>query len=144
MPSRMQPMQANDVTVTYVITIHLKPGSAAEFLALLTPVLDAMRREASFINAVLHRDPDDENRFMLYETWADHDDVVAVQMDRPYRQTYRERLPALLARPREVQIWRPLRGDFAAPNQEPGGDFAVPNQVPYGALTTPGRGRGAG
>lgn len=98
--------------VTYVIGFTLNPGREAEFMALLNPVLDAMRHEASFINAVLHRDEADPNRLMLYETWADHEEVVAVQIRRPYRQAYDDALPRLLARPREVQVWRPLRGDF--------------------------------
>ena len=120
MRDRAEPKQAAyaAANVTYVITLQLKPGCAAEFLALLTPLLDAMRHEASFIDAVLHRDPKNENRFMLYETWADHDDVVSVQMHRPYRQAYWARLPELLERPREVQIWRPLRADLAAPTQD--------------------------
>ncbi len=95
--------------VVYVVTVDLKPGCTAEFLTLLTPLLDAMRHEESFIDAVLHRDPATPDRFMLYETWADHDEVLAVQMNRAYRQAYAQRLPALLARPREVRIWRPLR-----------------------------------
>jgi quinol monooxygenase YgiN len=115
--------------VTYVIGVTLNPGCEAEFMALLTPVLDAMRHEASFINAVLHRDEADPNRFMLYETWADHEEVVAVQIHRPYRQAYNEALPKLLERPREVRVWRPLRADFA-----PAGD----------GLTTPGRAPAAG
>lgn len=112
--------------VTYVIGFTLNPGCEAEFMALLTPVLDRMRHEAGFINAVLHRDEADPVRFMLYETWADHDDVVAVQIHRPYRQAYNDALPKLLAGPREVQVWRPLRADFAA------------------AATKSGRGRAAG
>lgn len=46
-----------------------------------------MRHEASFVNAVLHRD---------------------------YRRAYWDGLPALLAEPREIRVWKPLRGDFAA------------------------------
>jgi quinol monooxygenase YgiN len=95
-----------------VVSLHLKPGAEEEFLRLLMPVLDAMRHEVSFINAVLHRDPDDPTRFMLYETWADRDDLVEVQMKRAYRQAYEARLAELLREPRQVQLWRPLRGDF--------------------------------
>lgn len=98
--------------VTYVITVTVNPGCEAELMALLTPVLDAMRHEAGFINAVLHRDAADPNRFMLYETWADHDEVVAVEIHRDYRRAFNEALPRLLAGPREVQIWRPMRADF--------------------------------
>jgi len=98
--------------IVFVISVHVKPGCEAELLRLVTPVLDAMRHEASFINAVLHQDPEDPTRFMLYETWADLDDVTQVQMHRDYRQPFWARLPALLREDRQVQIWQPLRGDF--------------------------------
>jgi quinol monooxygenase YgiN len=140
MREHAEPRQAEyaPTNVTYVITLQLKPGGAPEFLGLLTPVLDAMRHEAGFINAVLHRDPENPDRFMLYETWADHDDVVNVQMHRPYRQAYWARLPELLASPRAVQIWRPLRGDFAAPARELRGDVA--DRYGAGATTSPASG----
>ncbi len=99
--------------VTYVITFAVKTGSEEEFLGLLNPVLDAMRHERTFLNAVLHRDPEAPNRFMLYETWADHDDVAQVQIHRDYRQLFWARLPELLAEPRHVQTWAPIRSDFS-------------------------------
>lgn len=98
--------------VTFIVTLALKPGCEEEFLDLLTPVLDAMRHEPTFINAVLHQDPEDPSRFMLYETWADLDDVVQVQMHRDYRKAYWERLPDLLREPRQIQTWTPMRRDF--------------------------------
>ncbi len=100
--------------VVFVVTVDLKPGCEQEFLSLLTPVLDAMRHEPTFINAVLHRDPNFPTRFMLYETWADLDDVVEVQIQRDYRKAYWDRLPDLLREPRQIQTWKPLRQDFAA------------------------------
>jgi quinol monooxygenase YgiN len=108
----MSPTEANGALVA-VVTLHLKPGREEEWLGLLTPVLDAMRHEPTFINAVLHRDPDDPTRFMLYETWADRDDLVNVQMKRGYRSAYEAKLPDLLREPRQARIWRPLRADFA-------------------------------
>jgi quinol monooxygenase YgiN len=99
-------------TIAVIVTLHVKPGRAGEFLAALAPVLDAMRHEPTFINAVLHRDPEDPDRFMLYETWADRSELVEVQMGRAYRKPYMDRLPELLAEPRQVQVFQPLRGDF--------------------------------
>jgi quinol monooxygenase YgiN len=98
--------------ISAVLVLRVKPGREAEFLDLLTPVLDAMRREATFVNAMLHRDPEDPTRFLLYETWADRQDLVEVQMRRPYRDAYWARLPELLAAPREVGVWTPVRADF--------------------------------
>ena len=98
--------------IVFVVTIHLRPGCEEAFLRLVTPVLDAMRHEATFINAVLHQDPKDPTSFMLYETWADEEDVVQVQIHRDYRKAYWDRLPDLLREPREIRSWRPLRGNF--------------------------------
>ena len=102
-----------DGRVVVVVTLLVKPGHEEEFLRLLTPVLDAMRHEPTFINAALHQDAEDPTRFMLYETWADRTDLVEVQMKRLYRSAYEVRLPELLREPRRAEVWRPLRGDFA-------------------------------
>jgi quinol monooxygenase YgiN len=97
--------------VTVLVTLRIRPGREAEFLALLAPVLDAMRTEPTFVTASLHRDPADPSRFLLHEVWADRTDLIEVQVKRPYRADYWARLPELLAAPREVQEWRPMRTD---------------------------------
>ena len=100
-------------TVTFVITLLLKPGCEQAFLDLLAPVLDAMRHEPTFIDAVLHRDPENPSRFMLYETWAGLQEVVEVQVHRGYRDAFWAGLPELLAEDRRIEVWKPIRGDFA-------------------------------
>jgi quinol monooxygenase YgiN len=100
----------NEVAV--LVYLNAKPESCEEFLRLLTPVLDAMRHESTFISAILHRNRQDPSSFMLYEVWADHDDLVNVQMKRDYRAAYEARLPDLLREPRRAVIWERLRGDF--------------------------------
>ena len=97
--------------VTYVIKFRVVPGQREEFLKLLGSVLDAMRHEPTFREAVLHRDPASEHRFLLYETWESHDDVLSVQLARPYRRAWHDALPRLLACDRDIEIWEPLRGD---------------------------------
>jgi quinol monooxygenase YgiN len=97
--------------ITYVIRFNVVAEQRRRFLELLEGVLDAMRSEPMFHEAILHRDPDDENRFMLYETWEDHDDVLTVQVLRPYRHAFHEALPELLSEPRDISIWHPLRAD---------------------------------
>ncbi|MBR0704879.1 putative quinol monooxygenase [Bradyrhizobium liaoningense] len=99
--------------VTYVIKFDVVPEQRTNFLRLLGAVLDAMRNEPTFHQAVLHRDPASENRFMLYETWESHDEVVNVQIKRSYRDAWHEALPALLARDRDIEVWEPLRSDHA-------------------------------
>nr|BBH87923.1 antibiotic biosynthesis monooxygenase [Thermosporothrix sp. COM3] len=97
--------------VTYVIIFHVVPERRAQFLELLNGVLDAMRSEPMFHEAVLHHDPASDNRFMLYETWESHEDVIGVQLLRPYRQAWHEALPTLLEQERDITIWEPLRAD---------------------------------
>jgi quinol monooxygenase YgiN len=101
------------MSVTYVITFDVVPRQRSRFLALLGGVLDAMRSEPMFHEAVLHRDPASDSRFMLYETWEDHDDVLNVQLQRSYRQAWHDALPELLASERDIAIWTPLRSDRA-------------------------------
>jgi quinol monooxygenase YgiN len=98
--------------VTYVIRFDVLPNRTDDFLMLLEGVLNAMRDEPSFHHAVLHRDPETAHRFMLYETWEDHDDVVNVQLHRPYRRAWHAALPGLLASPRDVSVWQPVRADW--------------------------------
>lgn len=97
---------------TYVIVCRLKAGARPQFMALLGPVLDAMRHEDTFVNAVLHQDPASADTYMLYETWLDGEDVMNVQMHRPYRQAFWEALPELLSQPRQIQVWKPMRSDL--------------------------------
>lgn len=96
---------------TYIITFQVRPDQRDRFRALLDPVLDAMRHEATFESASLHVDPDDENRFQLHETWKDRQDVLEVQLKRPYRSEWHAALDEILERPREVRIWSLLRAD---------------------------------
>jgi len=100
--------------VAYLIGCRVKPAERERFLALLTGVLDAMRGEESFVSATLHQDPEDANRFLLHEVWRDHQEVVEVQLARPYRAAWHAALPELLEAPREISVWTPLRSDRRA------------------------------
>lgn len=99
------------MTVAYVIGFNVRPAQRERFLHLLTGVLDAMREECMFVCATLHGDPTNPHRFLLHEVWQDHQDVLDVQLSRPYRQDWHDALPELLDGPREVSIWTPIRTD---------------------------------
>jgi len=99
--------------VTYVIEFQVMPAERGRFLELLYGVLDAMRREPAFHEAVLHQDPGSAHRFMLYETWESHGDVLNVQLQRPYRRAWHEALPTLLQQERDITMWEPIRADRA-------------------------------
>jgi quinol monooxygenase YgiN len=102
---------ADQMPVTYIIKFQVVPERRGEFLGLLEGVLDAMRDEPQLHEAILHKDPNCENRFMLYETWEDHENVLNVQLQRSYRQTWHEALPYLLEEERDITIWEPTRSD---------------------------------
>ncbi|WP_312017129.1 hypothetical protein [Bradyrhizobium jicamae] len=55
------------MAVTYLIKFNVVPDQRSRFLALLQDVLDAMRSEPMFHEAVLHCDPASDCRFMLYD-----------------------------------------------------------------------------
>lgn len=97
--------------ITYLIKFDVLPGKRELFLSLLNDVLDAMRHEPTFHEAILHRDPESENRFMLYETWSSHEDVMNVQLHRPYREKWHQVLPELLVGSRDIGVFVPLRAD---------------------------------
>lgn len=103
------------MAVTYVIKFQVVPAQTSRFLELLTGVLDAMRSEPMFHEAVLHRDAQSEHRFMLYETWESHEDVLNIQLCRPYRRAWHDALPTLLEQDREITIWEPVRADRKHP-----------------------------
>jgi (4S)-4-hydroxy-5-phosphonooxypentane-2,3-dione isomerase len=99
------------MAVTYLIKFQVVPDRRDEFLKLLEGILDTMRDEPTFHEAVLHRDPESEHRFMLHETWESHEDVVKVQLRRSYRRAWHEALPIVLEREREIAIWEAIRAD---------------------------------
>jgi quinol monooxygenase YgiN len=70
-----------------------------------------MRDEPMFHQASLYRDPSAEHRLMLCETWESHEDVLNVQLHRPYRRAWHETLPVLLEQERDITVWEPLRAD---------------------------------
>ena len=89
------------------VVVHVRPGCEDEFLRLLHLLLDAMRHEPTFINATLHRDPDDPTRFMIYETCRPGPHRGPTPAD--YRKAYLDRLPAILCEERQITVWRPMR-----------------------------------
>lgn len=97
--------------VSYLIAFQVVPERRGDFLGLLNDLLDAMRDEPTLHEAVLHRDPADPHRFLLYETWESHEEVLNVQLHRPYRRAWHDALASVLARERDITLWEPLRAD---------------------------------
>ena len=98
---------------TLLVTVQIKPGLEDEYLRIVHPVLDAMRRESTFVHTTLLRAADDPGLFMLYETWLGREQFFTVQRHRPYRAEHEARLPALLRAPRTMTVLQMLRSDSA-------------------------------
>jgi quinol monooxygenase YgiN len=64
---------------TILVSIPLKPCRAAEFVALLNDVFDAMKVEDTFVNAIALRKAEDPDTIMLVETWLDRENFMSVQ-----------------------------------------------------------------
>jgi len=103
------------MSIAYVIEFAVRQSERERFLHLITGVLDAMRNETTYRSAMLHEDPGDPLRFLLHEVWVDHDDVISVQLARPYRREWHEALPDLLVGDRRIGVWRPISSTVVAP-----------------------------
>jgi quinol monooxygenase YgiN len=103
------------MSVVYAIEFRIAPGQRDRFLELLNGVLDAMRHETSFETATLSVDPEDDHHFFLHEGWADHREVLEVQLARPYRSAWHDALDVILAEPRRISLWTAIRSDHASP-----------------------------
>lgn len=96
------------MSVAYLIEFTVRNDQRERFLRLISDVLTAMAQEANYRSAIFHEDPDDPRRFLLHEVWADHDDVVNVQIHRPYRREWHTALPEILEGERRIEVWRPV------------------------------------
>jgi quinol monooxygenase YgiN len=101
-----------------LLRIPVKAGFENEYLSLINAVIDEMRHETSFVNAVVHRSTEDPTVFFLHETWLGRDELFTVQIKRSYRESYEARLPQILRGPREITILEPFRREYVFRNIE--------------------------
>ena len=95
------------------IVIEVQPEHIEEFLMLVSEVIDQMRLEPTFISTVLSRDTDDPGRFALFEIWRDREEFFSVQLLRPYRQRYSERIGQIGKSSRQISEWQQIRADYS-------------------------------
>jgi len=92
-------------TVAFVVRLPAKPEAFDRMLELLTHVVDKMSEEPDFINTWIHRDLNEPNTIILYETWAcSREHFLKHHMSKPYRQVYEAALPGLLDAPRTLDF----------------------------------------
>ena len=95
-----------------LVRIPVKAGFENEYLSLINAVIDEMRHETSFVNAVVHRSAEDPTVFLLHESWLGRDEFFTVQMKRSCRESYEARLPQIMRAPREITILESLRREY--------------------------------
>ena len=119
------------MSVTYLDQIRCPPRPAGE---LPRPSHRRARCHAPRARCSTKRSciaiPRPEDRFMLYETWESHEDVMAVQLQRPYRRAWHDALPALLRTP-------PRRHGLATPARR--SQFHNPQELRHAGLPNPRR-----
>src|SRR5260370_16603417 len=85
-----------------LVRIPVKAGFENEYLSLINAVIDEMRHETSFVNAVVHRSTEAPTVFLLHETWLGRDEFFTVHMKLSYPHSYPARLPQIMRAPREI------------------------------------------
>jgi quinol monooxygenase YgiN len=96
--------------VAFIVHLPGKPEHREELESKLLVVLDAMSKEPDFINTYLHRDLDDPDTLVLYESWAcSREHFIAHHLKAPYRKAYEARLPEMLKAKRTLEFLNPVR-----------------------------------
>ncbi len=97
-------------TISFVVHLPSKPEHRAEFEERLFHVLDTMASEPDFVHAWAHRQIDNPDTYVVYETWAcSREYFLAHHLKKDYRQDYEVELPRLLAAPRHIDFLTPIR-----------------------------------
>jgi len=87
--------------LTLIARLTAKPQHAIELGEALKALIYPTSKEAGSLGYTLHRDNDDPNAWILYETWASRADLDA-HFAQPYTKALLERFPDLLAREMEL------------------------------------------
>ncbi|WP_246270981.1 SDR family NAD(P)-dependent oxidoreductase [Rhizobium sophorae] len=93
--------------LTLVARLTAKPDQAETLGAVLRGLVEPTLAEAGAIEYRLHRDNNDPNVWILYETWRSRTDLDA-HFAQPYTKAVLERFPQLLAREMELTFSTPV------------------------------------
>jgi quinol monooxygenase YgiN len=110
--------------LTFYVEFDLKPEHVEEFNERLHDVLESMSEEDTFVDAYMHQDANDPNKFSVYERWTEPSAEAFMKNQlqaKEYRKEYEARIPEILATPREITFLEPLR-EWKNPNNPPSSD----------------------
>lgn len=83
--------------VVLYIRFKTKFGKKEEFRRHRHEVIETMKEEPAFINAIIHDDPDHPGDIVIYETWhGTRESWFKNEFTKPYRAPYEKLLTELL------------------------------------------------
>lgn len=87
--------------LTLIARLTAKPETSEDLGNGLRQLIAPTLKEEGAINYVLHRDNDNADAWVLYETWRSHTDLDA-HFEQPYTKAMMARFPGLLAKEMEL------------------------------------------
>ena len=98
-------MQAANRPIIVTMNMWARDGTDADVAALFRYMFDIVSREPSCRLLRAQRSVSDPSHYLLYEEWDDHDEFVDVQLKRPYRREFAERMQKLKATDSKMEIF---------------------------------------
>lgn len=93
------------MTVVLAVTWVAREGEGESVAELLRRLMSLSRAEPGCLQYDVHRDPDEPNRFFLFERYVDDEAFSAHEASRHFRElVLEESLPLLAARERTILI----------------------------------------
>ncbi|ACP21889.1 hypothetical protein NGR_b04260 (plasmid) [Sinorhizobium fredii NGR234] len=84
--------------IVLIVAFDPMPGRKEAFREHLFALVRAMSKEPHFVNTIVHDDLNHADRLVLYEIWSGtRERWLREEPQKPYRKTYEEGLPGLLA-----------------------------------------------
>jgi quinol monooxygenase YgiN len=94
--------------VVLYVRFKTKAGKKDEFRQQLYAVIETMKEEPAFVNAIIHDDPNHPDDIVIYETWqGTRESWLKNEFTRPYRASY-EKLLAGLLEERDIVFLTPV------------------------------------
>lgn len=104
----------SDDTITVIPRLKFKAGGLDAALPALNTLIDKMSKEPAFVECYLHRDLDDPDVLVIYETWrTTRDSFGAEEMTRPYRGDYQAAIGDSVESLELMWLTTPFRHDAA-------------------------------
>jgi len=103
---------ATSEDLVFYVQFHLKPEFLGEFRESLLDLAHEMSKEESFVSTFLHQDPEDPNKFTIYERWNEPSmqDFLTKQLKgKAYRNYYEGHIEEWSATTRNISVLKPMK-----------------------------------